>query len=126
MMRAIFALVVGLCAVASPVGERAAFAAASDCPSGWVCVWEHVDFRGRMLKWSQPGGWINLGGALGFNDKLSSWCNNTGRDAQLSFHTNGGGRKTCLQNNTCASRVSSDWNDEASSIRITNSGRACR
>ncbi|UQA54806.1 peptidase inhibitor family I36 protein [Polyangium aurulentum] len=126
MMRAKFALVVGLVAAAPLVGEGAALADARDCPRGHVCLWQHVNYRGRMLKFSRSEGWVNLGGAMGFNDQVSSWCNNTGRDAQLSFHTNGGGRTTCLQNNTCSTRVSGDWNDEASSVRITNSARACR
>jgi hypothetical protein len=127
MMRAKFALLVGLFAAAAPLmGEGVAYAAASDCPRGRVCLWQHVDYKGRMLQFQRSEGWVNLGGALGFNDQVSSWCNKTGRDAQLSFHTNGGGRTTCLQNNTCSTRVSGDWNDQASSVRITNSARTCR
>jgi hypothetical protein len=26
-----------------------------DCPSTWVCIWEHADFAGRRLQWSEPG-----------------------------------------------------------------------
>ncbi|WP_437720498.1 peptidase inhibitor family I36 protein [Sorangium sp. So ce861] len=126
MMRTKFAVLVGLLSVAAPVGERAAFAEASDCPRGFVCLWEHVDYKGRMLRFKGSQGWINLGGAFGFNDKTSSWCNRTSRDAQLSFHTNGQGRATCLQNNACSPRMAGDWNDEASSVRITTSATYCR
>jgi len=126
MMRVKFALVVGLVAAAPLVGEGAALADARDCPSGYVCLWRHNGYEGRMVKFNRSEGWVNLGGAFDFNDQASSWCNKTGRDAQLSFHTNGEGRTTCLQNNTCSPSVAGDWNDEASSVRITSSATACR
>lgn len=59
-------------AAASGVSTRAS----TDCPWGWVCVWEHYDYNskreGRMLKWSEKGhkelaDW-------GFRDKISSAC----------------------------------------------------
>ncbi|MGW8850635.1 peptidase inhibitor family I36 protein [Streptomyces xiamenensis] len=46
--------------------------ASSDCPWGWVCLWELKSYSGRMLMWSQPGT-KNLGD-WNFRDKASSAC----------------------------------------------------
>ncbi|MGW7292373.1 peptidase inhibitor family I36 protein [Streptomyces xiamenensis] len=49
-------------------------AASSDCPWGWVCLWEYKNYSssGRLLMWSQPGT-KNLGD-WNFRDKASSAC----------------------------------------------------
>ncbi|MHC3393004.1 peptidase inhibitor family I36 protein [Streptomyces lavendulocolor] len=75
-------------AAASGMSARAA----SDCPWGWVCVWEHYDYnskrKGRLLKWSEKGhkelsDW-------GFRDQISSACvaRNQG-GAELNDHRTG-------------------------------------
>ncbi|MFH7598068.1 peptidase inhibitor family I36 protein [Streptomyces racemochromogenes] len=54
----------------APTGTRAS----SDCSFGWVCVWEHSDYSGRRLQWSEKGT-KNLS-TWGFRDQASSGCVN--------------------------------------------------
>jgi peptidase inhibitor family I36 len=49
--------------------------ALSDCPSGWVCLWQDGSYSGRMLKWSSSGTAIAHLSDYGFNDEMSSWAN---------------------------------------------------
>src|SRR5690242_1215118 len=43
-----------------------------DCPSGWFCLWEHINFAGRKLQFRSQGYCQNLTD-WGFNDKASSY-----------------------------------------------------
>jgi hypothetical protein len=47
----------------------------SQCPSGWVCLWQDGGYAGRMLKWSSPGTAVAHLSDYGFNDEMSSWAN---------------------------------------------------
>ena len=94
-----------------------------DCPAGWLCLWEHSNYAGRMLKFRDAGYWQNLTN-YGFNDKMSSWRNRRGLDAEWSYHTGGGGTQRCMDNGAASSSLGGD-NDEASAIRIYNSTAIC-
>ncbi|WP_086827969.1 peptidase inhibitor family I36 protein [Allokutzneria sp. NRRL B-24872] len=64
------AAVLTLAATATAITPANAETASQVCPSGYVCLYEHRDFGGRMLKWNLPGekkleDW-------GFRDKASS------------------------------------------------------
>jgi hypothetical protein len=87
----------------------------SDCPSGWLCLWQDSNYSGRMLKFHDAGYWQNLTN-YGFNDEMSSWRNRRGLDAKWSYDINGGGTRRCMDAGASASSV--NGNDEASSIKI--------
>lgn len=91
--------------------------ASAQC-SGYLHLYEHVNFGGRHLAFRDRGYWQDLG-RWGFNDKLSSFT--TGPcGVHLSWDT--GGRGGWYPGNTGAyvrhSRMISGWNDEISSIYI--------
>ncbi len=44
----------------------------SDCPSGWACLWEDINFSGLLLRWSEPG--TKYLSDWSFRDRASSAC----------------------------------------------------
>ncbi|MFF3401494.1 peptidase inhibitor family I36 protein [Streptomyces sp. NPDC002659] len=46
----------------------------ANCPSGWVCIYEHSNFDGRRLQFSDEY-WMSLA-PYGFERMTSSWHNN--------------------------------------------------
>jgi hypothetical protein len=44
------------------------------CSYGWTCIYEHKDYAGRKLQWSEDG--TKTLGQYGFRDQASSTCNN--------------------------------------------------
>ncbi|MEJ8659026.1 peptidase inhibitor family I36 protein [Streptomyces sp. MS1.AVA.4] len=113
----------GARAAASAVSTRAA----SDCPSGYVCVWEHYDYNtkraGRLLKWSANGhkelsDW-------GFRDQASSACITRPQGgADLNDHRTGMpdpylvlASKSCYNNfSKYEYTYGGNWNDRVDSI----------
>jgi hypothetical protein len=102
-----------------------------DCPSGWVCLWEHVDYGGRMLRFSQCDvngdgqcDWQNLG-PYDFNDKMTSWRNRKSVDAQWAHAAGGGGLRRCMDSFSSLSWVGALDNDKASSIIIRLGDGTC-
>jgi len=95
----------------------------SECPDGWVCIWEHSNYEGRMLQFQDRGFWQDLS-AYNFNDKASSWRNRINQDARLSQHAGGGGNLLCMQPNSSSSTMGG-FNDEASSIRLYKTSDVC-
>jgi len=90
-------------------------AAPRDCPSGWLCLWEHSDASGRMLQF-RDNRWQQLS-AYGFNDKASSWRNRLGRDACLSWDwPHRGSQKIRLSNGGYSAHMGR-WNDQASGVK---------
>ncbi|MFK0113872.1 peptidase inhibitor family I36 protein [Streptomyces sp. NPDC091217] len=55
---------------------------AESCGSDQFCLWEDIDFGGRMVSWKgtaalcSPSRYVNLT-EYGFNDRASSWVNNS-------------------------------------------------
>jgi hypothetical protein len=95
----------------------------NDCPDGWVCIWEHTNYEGRMLKFQDRGYWQDLS-VYEFNDRASSWRNRINQDARLSEHAGGGGTLLCMQPNSSSSGVG-QFNDKASSIRLYKTADVC-
>lgn len=98
----------------------------SDCRAGWVCLFEHSNFQGRRLQWSDPGTRIRRLSDYGFNDKMSSWINNSRYDAKWYRNANFDGntnRGYCMDAGSRSARVSP--NDVASSFAIFTDNRAC-
>ncbi|MFB6892189.1 peptidase inhibitor family I36 protein [Kitasatospora sp. NPDC056327] len=52
-------------AVPAPAGT-------ADCGSGYACLWEHTNFSGALLRWSQPG--TKYLSDWSFRDQASSAC----------------------------------------------------
>ncbi|MFI7452771.1 peptidase inhibitor family I36 protein [Nonomuraea sp. NPDC049714] len=48
---------------------------ASDCPDGWVCVWEWIGYEGAGKRWREAGR-HNLGD-VGWRDRITSIWNRT-------------------------------------------------
>lgn len=48
--------------------------AAADCAFGWVCLYQHKNYGGRKLQWSEDG--VKTLGRYNFRDRASSGCNN--------------------------------------------------
>jgi Peptidase inhibitor family I36 len=88
--------------------------ASADCPSGWLCLYQDADFRGRMLKFRDDQ-WQQLSG-YGFNDATSSWKNRLGRTACLSWNWPPGNKKISLSSNGESAHMGS-WGDEASGVK---------
>jgi hypothetical protein len=57
-----------------PQGGVGTFAA-SDCPAGWFCFWQHSNFEGRRLQFSDCGQQDLV--TYGFRNQTSSWRNRT-------------------------------------------------
>lgn len=98
-------------------------AAFGDCEDGWVCIWEHANYAGRMLQFQDRGYWQDLT-AYNFNDQASSWRNRINQDAKLSQHIQGGGTQVCMQPNSSNSQLTG-FNDEASSIKLFKTADVC-
>lgn len=99
--------------------------AASDCPSGWVCLWEDADFGGPIVMFRDCCNWENLAD-YGFNNRMSSWRNRKSVDAKVAEFTNGDGERLCLPSGQMDSWVGSSWNDTASSVKVFPSDGACQ
>ena len=85
------ALAAVLAFAASWAGITVAHAAPTSCSSNRVCVYDNINYSTQL-------GWRTAGFALqdvssGNNDKMSSWSNNSAKNACWYQHANGGGSK---------------------------------
>lgn len=53
----------------------------ANCPYTWTCLYEHANFDGRRLQFSDCGPVQDLG-AYGFSDMATSWHNNQTRNTR--------------------------------------------
>ena len=110
--------------------DRVAVAPASDtvhakaswtrCPDGYVALFEHNNYEGRMVIFRSRQVTQALS-TYDFNDETSSWVNRTGHTVMLYEHYEDGhgrGRSLRLENGARSSSMDGSWNDEASAIRI--------
>jgi hypothetical protein len=86
--------------------------AASDCPSGWFCLWQDAGFSGRRLQF-QDAGCQNLT-TFGFNDEMSSWFNRNNGNYRVYKDINCVTFLFTAQSGARASQTG--FNDQASSI----------
>lgn len=105
----------------SKLFETASF---SECPDGWVCLWEDKEYSGRMLQFQTRGEWQSLLNPWNFNDKTTAWRNRTNDDAKLAQNVDGSGTWICLQPNSSNSQLTG-FNDEASAIKIFKTATVC-
>ncbi len=56
-------------------GEPATTLGTANCESAWTCLYEHANFDGRRLRFSDCG-YVQDLGAYGFSDMTTSWHNN--------------------------------------------------
>lgn len=89
--------------------------AASDCPSGWFCIFDYTGYGGRMLKF-QNGGDLDQ---YGFRDHASSYVNNTRFSVRLTdYHWYGDDHLT-----VAAGARSSDmggWSNRVDRVHVNN------
>lgn len=83
----------------------------------WLYLYEHANFGGRVLKFRDSNIWQNLT-VWDFNDKTSSWRNDTYCTVYLAEHINGGGALLSLPARSSSSYIGDAWNDRASSLYI--------
>ena len=88
----------------------------SDCPSGYFCLWEDINFSNRRLQFASTGYWQSLE-PYGFLDKASSFYNNRGNVSYINGHTDGSGLSRCHQAGG-AGNYGAEWNDRARAVFI--------
>lgn len=109
----------------------------SDCPSGWVCLFENVNFNDqnhdgrtdpgtRMLRFSATGRWLYMA-TWNFNDKMSSWYNRRGLDARWYHNAwpQDPPPALCMNPGATASYAGSDHNDKMSMLWIYTNTTTC-
>lgn len=100
-----------------------------ECGTTEVCLYENSQYNHNVdgVHWDfncTSCGWQNLSG-FGFNNKMSSWVNNRGTDAQVSDFADGNGSKLCLNANSSNSYVGDAWNDRASAVKVYTTNGIC-
>lgn len=96
----------------------------TDCPAGWVCLWEHSNYSGQMVAFSECCSWKNLSD-VSFNNVMSSWRNRKAVDAKIADFAGGDGDRLCLNSWSSDGWIGATWNDRASSIKVFSSDTAC-
>lgn len=103
--------------------EKATPFSFSECPSGWVCLWENKEYGGRMLQFQSRGYWQALE-TYNFNNKTTGWANRTNDDAKLADVSDGSGEQLCMQPQSSNSQLTG-YNDKASGIKIFTTNTVC-
>ncbi|GAA3380818.1 hypothetical protein GCM10020367_69620 [Streptomyces sannanensis] len=90
-----------------------------NCSYKWTCLYEHSNFDGRRLTWSDCGGILDLSD-WGFSDQTTSWHNNQTSGTKTRVY-NWTGAWTLLWTSTApssSSNVGSTNNDKADGIDV--------
>lgn len=101
----------------------------SDCPSGWVCLFENAGGGGSMWQFQSAGvGWQNLQ-SYGAYPYVSAVWNRRGLKVFFGSGTAGGGiggsGPLCYTSPTQVSYIGSVWNDKPRSINIVTNNNPC-
>jgi hypothetical protein len=88
--------------------------AASDCPAGWFCLWQDINFTNRRLQF-RDANCQNLTN-FGFNDLASSWFNRNGGAYRVYRNIGCAGLLFTAPSGAQSSNVGPVNNDQASSI----------
>jgi hypothetical protein len=102
-------------AVDEPVGTLGS----ANCSYTWTCLYEHANYDGRRLTWSDCG-FVNLS-SWNFIDKTSSWHNNQTSGTVTKVYNWTGSSWSQLWSSTAPSKdsyVGSADNDKADGIRV--------
>lgn len=94
------------------------------CPSGYLCLFEDVNWGGNMVAISNCCAWNNLSD-FGFNNLASSWRNRKNVDGQIAQGAGGAGSRLCLNNNSYASSLPTGWDNTVSSFRVRDAATYC-
>lgn len=92
-----------------------------DCLVNYVCLWEHRDFGGRRLQFTDCCWWQSLW-TYDFQNQASSSRNRKGVDGQIATSTGGNGSRLCLGAGGHFVYLGDVFNDNAESI---NAGTTC-
>ncbi|MGW0232865.1 peptidase inhibitor family I36 protein [Streptomyces sp. NPDC002996] len=102
-------------AVDEPIGALGS----PNCSYAWTCLYEHRDFDGRRLTWSDCA-FVNLAN-WSFNDKTSSWHNNQTSGTQTHVYNWTGSSWSRLWTSTApswSSYVGNTNNDKADGLWV--------
>ncbi|MFJ7423958.1 peptidase inhibitor family I36 protein [Streptomyces uncialis] len=107
-----------------PVPIEAGPTAIADCIYGWVCLFEHSNYSGRMLKWS-AGGTKKLGD-WNFRDEASSGCVNRRIGGALVYDSRTAlpdpymalGNGYCYKFPSASYPTGGNWNDKADYVQM--------
>jgi peptidase inhibitor family I36 len=94
------------------------------CPSGYLCLFQDVNWGGNMVQISNCCAWNNLAN-FGFNEMASSWRNRKNVDGQIAQGADGNGSRLCLNNNSYASSLPAGWDNTVSSFRVRDAATYC-
>lgn len=82
------AMVTGLAATALLAGPTPAQAAFSDCRLGYVCLWQHNSYNGRIFMVRMDENIPNIGSYADMNDRTTSIWNRTTRNVEFFQDSN--------------------------------------
>jgi sarcosine oxidase delta subunit len=118
------ALAAGWLAMVAQLGDEAR-AGGEACPAKTLCVWEHNEGAGQLVKIAKDG--ISNKLAEKMNNGASSVINNRNKRAYLYDRRNGKGTKVCLSPGAEVGDLGSfaDFNDLASSSKNTDRKSDC-
>jgi Peptidase inhibitor family I36 len=103
--------------VAAPLTGTAA-AAKSDCPAGYMCLWEHANYSGRMIAMRRGADDFRIRFRTNFNDVASSYWNRANTWFCLYEHIGFRGAVLAVYIGEDASYIGNTWNDRVSSAYI--------
>ncbi len=104
---------------ARTVNEPVGTLGTPNCSYAWTCLYEHRNFEGRRLTWSDCN-FENLAN-WGFNDKTTSWHNNQTRGTQTHVYNWSGSSWVRLWTSTApssSSYVGNANNDKADGLWV--------
>ncbi|MFC8722583.1 peptidase inhibitor family I36 protein [Kitasatospora sp. NPDC057198] len=98
--------------------------AISDCTAGWACLYEHSDYSGRILRWSEAGT-KNLDD-WSFRDTASSACVNRSSGGMSVYDERSFlpdpwmslGNGYCYDFTTVSYPTGGNWNDKADYVEL--------
>jgi len=87
------------------------------CPRGYLCVFEDANYGGQVVKFHRLGLSNRLADKM--DDAASSVMNRRGGVSYLYEDPDGGGGSFCLEPHQSSTYVGDQFNDVASSTRLT-------
>jgi Peptidase inhibitor family I36 len=124
---AVLSASIGLAAVvAAPTSARTYAQARAICPDNSLCLFEHQNWDG---KWVSSRSAIDDLGSFGFNDKATSYLNDSGSRFCMYQHTNTGWHSVGWRLTASAwgysTNVGARYNDQISSVKRADDPLPC-
>lgn len=99
-------------------------AASIDCPNDGVCMYMQSNYQGDAIIVKNPtNGWVAIV-IVGYDNNINSWKNHKNIDGKLAKNSDGSGSHKCMNANDNEPDLG-DFNNEASALRVYNSGGEC-